>query len=104
LGVYFSWGTSIDPTVGGRYIAWDGYITGETLSLEPPRRIVQTWRTTGFTDTDPDSQIDVRFEPEGGGTRITIRHSVVPDDHQGYEAGGWKKSYFDPMRAYFASL
>jgi activator of HSP90 ATPase len=94
---------TIDPVVGGRYVAWDGFITGETIVLEPQRRVVQTWRTTKFTDADVDSQIDVRFEPEGGGTRLTVRHSAVPDDDRGYEEGGWERSYFAPMRAYFGA-
>ena len=85
---------TIDPVVGGRYVAWDGFITGETIVLEPRRRVVQTWRTTKFTDADVDSQIDVRFEPEGGGTRLTVRHSAVPADDRGYEEGGWERSYF----------
>ncbi|MBI5566248.1 MAG: SRPBCC domain-containing protein, partial [Chloroflexi bacterium] len=38
----------IEPHVGGTHSAWDGYITGITLELEPDRRIVQTWRTIEF--------------------------------------------------------
>jgi len=49
----------IDPVVGGDFVAWDGYITGTTLELDRPRRIVQTWRTTNFTDEDEDSTIEV---------------------------------------------
>ena len=91
----------IDPTVGRAYEAWDGYITGRTLVLEPGRRIVQTWRTSEFAETDPDSEIDVRLEPVDGGTRITIRHRNVPDGQREYEHGGWQENYFDPMRMYF---
>lgn len=35
-------GASIAPGVGGAYDIWDGYITGRTLELDPPRRIVQS--------------------------------------------------------------
>src|SRR5260221_6448827 len=94
-------GAVIDPTVGGAFTAWDGYIDGTTLELEPPRRIVQTWRTTSFTEEDEDSRIEVVLEPEGEGTRLTLRHTNVPDGHTGYEDGGWKRSYFDPMAAHF---
>ncbi len=31
----------IDPKVGGKFSAWDGYILGKTLELEPFKRIVQ---------------------------------------------------------------
>lgn len=30
----------IDPRVGGEFTAWDGYIQGTTIRLDPPRRIV----------------------------------------------------------------
>ena len=92
---------SVDARVGGAYDAWDGYITGRTLALEAGRRIVQTWRTSEFTDADGDSQIDVLLEPAEGGTKLTLRHTNVPDGQLGYEQGGWEESYFEPMRAYF---
>lgn len=92
----------IDPSVGGAYEAWDGYITGRTVELEPDRRIVQAWRTSEFDDSHPDSQIEVLLEPAEGGTKVTIRHTNVPYGQLGYEQGGWQDSYFDPMRAYFS--
>jgi activator of HSP90 ATPase len=88
--------------VGGAFTAWDGYISGRNLALEPDRRIVQAWRTTQFTDTDPDSEIDVILEPVPDGTRITLRHSNVPDGHLGYRDGGWQNHYFDTMKAHFS--
>jgi activator of HSP90 ATPase len=114
--VYQAWMTSgghsamtgadavIDPAIGGAYEAWDGYITGRTLALEPDRRIVQTWRTSEFEDSDPDSQIEVLLEPVEQATRLTIRHTNVPDGQTAYELGGWQDSYFDPMKEYFNQL
>jgi len=93
----------IDPREGGDFDAWDGYIHGVTLTLEPFRRIVQTWRTQNFTEEHADSQIEVLFEGDGEGTLVRVLHSNVPDDQLGYEQGGWQKSYFDPMTAYFAT-
>ena len=86
---------------GGGFTVWDGYITGKNLALDPGKRIVQSWRTTKFTAADPDSQIEVVLEPASGGTRVTVRHSNVPDGHTSYRDGGWQRSYFDPMKAYF---
>jgi activator of HSP90 ATPase len=94
----------IDPQVGGSFEAWDGFITGTTEVLEPGRRIVQTWRTTEFTDADEDSRIEVLLEPAENATKITVRHTNVPDGHLSYENGGWQSKYFDPMREYFQSL
>jgi uncharacterized protein YndB with AHSA1/START domain len=88
--------------VGDPFTAHDGYITGKNLALEPGRRIVQSWRTTRFTEADPDSRIEVTLEPVPGGTRVTLVHSGVPDGHTGYQDGGWQHNYFDPMKRYFS--
>jgi activator of HSP90 ATPase len=93
---------SIDPVIGGAFTAWDGYIEGRTLSLEPGRRIVQSWRTSEFAAEHGDSQTEVVLDATSAGTLITIKHSGVPADQLGYEHGGWEDSYFAPMREYFA--
>jgi uncharacterized protein YndB with AHSA1/START domain len=94
-------GAEIDARVGGEFTAWDGYICGRTLALEPGRRIVQAWRTSEFEDADPDSQIEVVLEPVPAGTEITLHHTAIPDGQSGYEQG-WRDNYFDPMRDYFS--
>jgi uncharacterized protein YndB with AHSA1/START domain len=93
----------ISSKVGGVYTAWDGYISGKTLELVPHRRIVQSWRTTQFADSDPDSTITVTLAPAKGGTTLTLTHHNVPDGQTSYEHGGWQSNYFEPMAAYFAA-
>jgi activator of HSP90 ATPase len=88
--------------VGAAFTAWNGYITGKNLELDPGKRILQSWRTTRFTKDDADSRIEVLLEPAPGGTLVTVRHSNVPDGHTSYRDGGWQQSYFDPMKRYFA--
>jgi len=87
--------------VGGKFTAWDDYITGKNLILEPGKRIVQSWRTTQFTDKDSDSRIEITLARATGGTKLTLTHANVPDGHDGYRSG-WKTHYFAPMRKYFA--
>ncbi len=94
----------VNPGVGGTYQAWDGYISGTNLELEPGRRILQSWRTTEFAEDDGDSQIEVLLEPAEGSTKLTIRHRNVPDGQLGYENGGWQSRYFDPMKDYFETF
>jgi activator of HSP90 ATPase len=91
----------ISREVGADFTVWNGYITGRNLTLEPGRRIVQSWRTTKFAKDDPDSQIEVLLEPVAGGTRVTVHHTNVPDGHTSYRDTGWQQSYFDPMKAHF---
>jgi uncharacterized protein YndB with AHSA1/START domain len=93
---------TIDPVIGGRHAAWNGYVTGVTLELEHGRRIVQTWRAEKFPADALDSRLELLFEPEGDGTRLTVIHTEIPAGMgAGYERG-WEEQYFAPMRKYFA--
>jgi uncharacterized protein YndB with AHSA1/START domain len=90
----------VSAKVGETFEAWDGYIQGKNLELEPPNRILQLWRTSEFEESDKDSILEILFTSEGDGTRITIRHSELPDHGMQYYQG-WIDSYFAPMAAYF---
>ncbi len=86
--------------VGAEFDAWDGYISGKNLEVEPTSRFVQSWRTTQFDDSEPDSQIEVLLEEVEGGTKVTLHHTSVPDDGDHYRPG-WQDHYFNPMKEYF---
>lgn len=88
--------------VGAAVTAWGAYISGRNLALVPGKRIVQSWRTTQFTDAHKDSKITVTLKAVKDGTRITLTHSGVPDGQTSYQKGGWQTHYFAPMKAYFA--
>lgn len=90
----------VSNVVGESFTAWNGYITGKNLLLEPGKRIRQTWRTSEFAASDPDSIIEVRFEPVEGGTLVTIYHTNLPDHGNQYKQG-WRDAYFEPMKSYF---
>jgi uncharacterized protein YndB with AHSA1/START domain len=90
------------PVEGATFFAWGGYIKGKNLTLEPGRRIVQSWRTTKFVKQNPDSQIEVLLQAVPEGTRLTLHHTNVPDGHAGYQDGGWQQHYFEPMKQYFS--
>ena len=92
----------VEPRVGGKFSAWDGYITGTTLELKPHTRIVQAWRTNEFAENDPDSKIVVELEALEVGTRLTLTHSDIPKGQADSYRSGWEEWYFAPMRAYFS--
>jgi activator of HSP90 ATPase len=92
---------NIDPQVGGEFSAWDGYITGKTISIEPFNRIVQSWRTTDFSENDPDSLLEIIIEPLDSGCKVTLNHSGLPDGSKDEYIKGWEDYYFEPMQEYF---
>jgi uncharacterized protein YndB with AHSA1/START domain len=102
-GQFTGGAAEVDPRVGGRFTAWDGYIQGRTLELEPFRRIVQAWRSSEFPEGSADSRLEVMLEKARGGTRITIRHSAIPEGQGKEYEKGWKEHYFRPMKRYFVS-
>lgn len=87
---------------GGEFEAWDGYIQGINLKLEPYHRILQAWRTSEFASDDPDSRLELRFEPKDSGTVLTLIHRDLPAHGMQYKQG-WVENYFAPMKDYFAS-
>jgi len=92
----------IEPKVGGKHTAWDGYISGVTLALESGRRILQSWRTTEFPKDARDSRLEVLFAKAQGGTRITFKHTDIPPGQGESYKQGWDEFYFQPMKRYFS--
>ena len=94
---------SMSNEIGAEVSAWDGYITGHNLELVPGKRIVQSWRTTQFSDEHEDSIVTVILKEIDGSTLLTLMHANVPDEQTSYEQGGWQEYYFEPMKEYFSS-
>jgi activator of HSP90 ATPase len=91
---------TISSEVGDQFEAWDGYISGRNIVLEYGKRIVQSWRTTEFSDDEPDSYIEIILEAIGDQTKLTLHHTGLPPHGKQYEQG-WVDSYFEPMQEYF---
>ncbi len=93
----------IDPSVGGAFTTWDGFIHGTNRILEPYRRIVQTWRTQDFPPDLSDSEVELLFEDLGNGfTRLVLRHTGLPDGTAEAVEESWLDHYFDTMLGYFS--
>lgn len=95
-------GATGEPRVGARYTAWDGYIWGENVELQPDHRIVQTWTTSEFPEGSPPSRLTILLVPESGGTKVTLRHSELPEGSGEKYREGWVQHYLEPMRRFFS--
>jgi uncharacterized protein YndB with AHSA1/START domain len=78
---------AFEPGEGGRLI--ETLSTGKVFEIgrirawEPPSRLVFGWRQAAFAPGQ-DTEVEVRFEPVGGETRVTVEHfgwDSVPADH-----------------------
>ena len=81
-----------EPFVGGRLLevydraSGDGRAMGTVTVWEPGRRLV-------FVD-GRETEVDVRFEPDGPSTRVTLEHrgleKLAPDDAEHHARFGWQ--------------
>lgn len=90
-----------EERVGGHFSAWDGYIFGRYLELEPQKRIVAEWQTTEWPQGYPPSRLELVFTPQGSGTQITMTHTQVPAEQKESYSQGWEDFYWEPLRQYF---
>ena len=91
----------LEPGAGGRLVeVWDpetgeGFEIGRVTAWEPGRRLALSWRESGW-EADEATEVEVRFEPTGGGTRAALVHRgwerVAGDPHagEGYTEG-WEE-------------
>ena len=89
------------PVVGGKFTAWDGYISGKFLELEEGKHVVQEWTSTDFPEGAPPSKLELTFREVPKGTEIVMVHSNVPKDQGDETAEGWTEFYWEPMKQYF---
>lgn len=89
--------------VGGRFTAWDGYITGVHRQLVKGKKIVQDWRTTEWPEGAADSRLEMTFKKVKGGTEVRMVHSNVPAEQAASYRQGWHDYYWKPLKAYFST-
>ncbi len=85
----------LEPRVGGRFYERrpDGteYQIGRVTAYQSPSLVAFTWRAPSW---DLDTQVEIRFAAEHGGTRIELEHSGWEQDAKTRDArksydGGW---------------
>lgn len=91
----------IVPRVGGKFRAWNGYITGKNLELVKGKKIVQEWITTAWPKGYPPSRLEIILVKKGKGTLLTMVHSKVPAEQKDDYAEGWTNFYWEPLKKYF---
>jgi uncharacterized protein YndB with AHSA1/START domain len=86
----------VDLRRGGRYrignllpdqrVLW---IVGEFEVVEPPRRLVYTWRLEGISETE--ERVTVQFESQGAATEVIVTHERIPSrELRNQHERGWE--------------
>jgi uncharacterized protein YndB with AHSA1/START domain len=91
----------VEPRAGGRWFerGEDGSECnwGKVLAWEPPTRLLLAWQINGRWQFDPAliTEVDIRFTPDGNGTRVELEHRKLEALGDQAEAmaqaftGGW---------------
>lgn len=90
---------SISRKVGGKYSAYDNYITGKNLELVPDKKIIQSWRAVDWAE-GVFSTITFKLTPIPEGTRLDFTHEDVPEGTEEEFIQGWIDNYWEPMKVY----
>lgn len=100
----------IDPRVGGVWTAIIRNSDGEEfpteceyLELDPPRRLVSTWRWINPDGPGATSRLEVELTPEGDGCRLRLNHTELPEEFAERHAEGWT-SALESLSKAIASL
>jgi activator of HSP90 ATPase len=90
-----------NPKVGGKFTAWDGYISGKNLELKKGERIIQEWLTTEWPQGYPPSRLELAFKKTEKGTEISMVQTGVPEEQAHDLEQGWTEFYWNPLKKYF---
>ena len=102
-----------EPGEGGRLVAMlangNEFEVGRITVWRPGERLALTWRQATF-GPDQSTEIEVRFEPNGNETRVTVEHrgwDTIPQDHaarHGFELMLFQRRQAEHWRALLESL
>jgi len=84
--------------VGGKFTAYDGYISGVNLELVKDSKIVQEWTSTDFPEGHK-TQVTFEFLPVKTGTKLKFTQTNVPGENYADIAKGWEDFYWIPLKA-----
>ena len=89
----------ISRKVGGKFTAYDDYISGTNLGLVPNKKIVQSWRGSDWP-RGHYSKATFLLNSVKGETRLAFTQTGVPVEIRDHPLKrGWIDYYWEPMKA-----
>lgn len=89
----------LDNKVGGTFVLTDGESFGYNVYLMKNKTIVQSWSHKSFVEGF-FSTVHIDLVDNDGATVLNFNHIGVPEEHSGWLTEGWKRIYWEPLKAY----
>ena len=94
----------VEPTIGGRFEMFDGWVKGKVLAYENGKVLSYTWHPADWNAETPSSIVRYKFSKSGRNTKVSLAHTGFPNaaskkEHQ----AGWKEHVFSPLKDFFES-
>jgi activator of HSP90 ATPase len=92
---------TMSKEINGKFDVFEGYCTGFNIELKEGKKIIQGWhfKEAGWPD-DHFSICTFQFAKAPKGTKLVFTQSDIPSYKAEALKAGWKKFYWDPMKAY----
>ena len=90
---------SISRKSGGKFSAYDNYISGTNIELVPDTKIVQSWRASDWPEGHY-SKVTFSFAKIRDGCHLTFTQTGVPEQQYEGIRQGWHDFYWSPMKKY----
>jgi len=83
---------------GACFEMFDGWATGRVVVYRPPSRFAHTWRVDEWKREYGDSLVEWRLSRAPLGTRVEVRHSLLPTAKEARDhRGGWVEYVLEPL-------
>jgi uncharacterized protein YndB with AHSA1/START domain len=93
----------VEPTIGGKFEFFDGWVKGTVLAYERGKRLSYTWLPNEWPAGTLPSVVKYTFVKAAKGTRVTLTHSGFPNATElSQHKSGWIEHVFDPLKKHFA--
>ncbi len=92
----------VEPRVGGEFMHYNGDLRGVVVELDPDKRIVLAWRSSGW----PKGHYSIAsftLKKFRGGTKLTFEQFGIPGADYKDISTGWKEYYWKPLRQYLTA-
>jgi activator of HSP90 ATPase len=83
-----------------RFVLFGGNISGRFTEIVANKKIVQTWRYSGWP-TGHYSNVQLDFEEKDDHTVLKLKQTLVPTNEFETTTNNWQRYYFDSIRGAF---